>query len=61
MFASPRGVEVCIDGVHWWTAPGRLRGTVTVYPALGSEIFVREILIDGELDGLVEAPRGRCM
>jgi hypothetical protein len=53
--------HVCIDGEHWWTAPGGLEGTVTVYPALGSEIFVREILVDGVPDGLTDAPVGVLM
>lgn len=60
--ASPHdGVHVCIDGILWWTAPGTLAGTVTVYPALGSEIFVREILVDGEPVGLVTGPSGTMM
>lgn len=60
--ASPHdGVHVCIDGVRWWTAPGSLAGTVTIYPALGSEIFVREILVDGEPTGLVSGPSGTMM
>ena len=54
-------VHVLIDGTSWWTAPGNLDGTITVYPALGSEIFVREILVDGDLDGLVDGPRGVLM
>ena len=32
------------------TGPGRLDGTVTVYPALGSEIFVRSIEVVGDVD-----------
>ncbi|MCA8966490.1 MAG: hypothetical protein H6838_06305 [Planctomycetes bacterium] len=54
-------VHVLIDGVEWWTVPGLLGGTVSVYPALGSEIFVREILVDGDVDGLVDGPRGEMM
>ncbi len=54
----PEGVVVCVDGVPWWTAPGDLAGTITVYPALGSEIFVREILVDGEPASLVAGPTG---
>jgi hypothetical protein len=60
MHATDSGVLVFVDGRHWWTAPGALAGTVCVYPALGSEIFVREILVDGELspEGPVAGPRG---
>ena len=53
--------HVAIDGRQWWTVPAALAGTVSVYPALGSEIFVREILIDGEPDGLVDGPVGTLM
>ena len=41
--------------------PGSLSGTVSVYPALGSEIFVRELLVDGSPDGLVDGPHGVMM
>ncbi len=54
-------VHVLIDGVPWWSEPGCLDGTITVYPALGSEIFVREILIDGDVDAFVDGPRGVLM
>lgn len=54
-------VHVLIDGALWWSEPGCLDGTITVYPALGSEIFVREILVDGDVDALVDGPRGALM
>jgi hypothetical protein len=55
-------VHVCIDDRLWWTVQNAsLSGTITVYPALGSEIFVREILIDGEPEGLVTGPVGELM
>ena len=43
-------VAVCLDGQQVATGPGRLEGTVTVYPALGSEIFVRSIEVVGDVD-----------
>lgn len=43
-------VVVCLDGCPVATGPGRLEGTVTVYPALGSEIFVRSIEVVGDVD-----------
>ncbi|MFT7535837.1 MAG: hypothetical protein ACI85K_001790 [Hyphomicrobiaceae bacterium] len=46
---------------HMWTVTSCLAGTVSVYPALGSEIFVREILIDGQPAGLVDTPIGVMM
>jgi hypothetical protein len=60
------GVLVFIDDRLWFTDRQRfagtstLDGTVCVYPALGSEIFVREILVDGDLAvaGPVAGPRG---
>lgn len=60
------GVLVFIDDRLWFTdrqwfaANSTLDGTVCVYPALGSEIFVREILVDGDLAvaGPVAGPRG---
>lgn len=61
MLSTPGAVQVFLDGEHWWTAPGGLAGTVTVYPALGSEIFVREILVVGEIESRVDGPRGTCM
>jgi hypothetical protein len=53
------GIVVCIDDRPWCTGIGTLDGTVSVYPALGSEIFVREILVDGDLEvaGSVSFPR----
>ena len=63
IFAEGLRCDVCIDGERIWTAnlPSPLAGTITVYPALGSEIFVREILIDGDPDGVADAPRGALM
>lgn len=62
LVSGPRDVvHVCIDDTRWWTAPGRLVGTVTVYPALGSEIFVREILVDGEPVAATTGPVGSPM
>ena len=61
VFQDGNRVHVAIDGRHLWTAPCILEGTVSVYPALGSEIFVDEILIDGAPDGLVDAPIGPMM
>jgi len=43
-------VVVCVDGNPVATGPGRLEGAVTVYPALGSEIFVRSIEVVGDVD-----------
>ncbi|HEU4420704.1 MAG TPA: hypothetical protein VFT55_17325, partial [Planctomycetota bacterium] len=52
-------VVVCLDGNQVETGPGRLDGTVTVYPALGSEIFVSSIEIVGDVDlGTVVAGPG---
>lgn len=53
--------HVCIDGEHMWTVASQLTGTISVYPAFGSEIFVREILVDGRPDGLVQGPAGVMM
>ena len=53
--------HVCVDDQHLYTVPGSLAGTVSVYPALGSEIFVREILVSGLPGGLCEAPKGVLM
>jgi len=39
-----------VDGQAIWETKARLHGTVTVYPAHGSTIAVREIIIDGEPD-----------
>jgi hypothetical protein len=56
---SDDGARVYVDGELAWTAPGAtLDGTITVYPALGSAIFVREILVDGDPEALVAAPVG---
>lgn len=62
-FAEGTHCDVCVDGRLVWSAPlpSQLAGTITVYPALGSEIFVREILIDGDPDGVVDAPIGPLM
>ncbi|HEX6813698.1 MAG TPA: hypothetical protein VF384_18910 [Planctomycetota bacterium] len=52
-------VAVCVDGHRVAAGPGRLDGTVTVYPALGSEIFVRSIDVVGDVDlGRVVADHG---
>lgn len=63
IFAEGLRCDVYIDGERVWTAdlPSQLAGTITVYPALGSEICVREILIDGDPDGVVDGPRGSLM
>jgi len=61
IFSDGASTHVCIDGEHLYTVPGMLAGTVSVYPSLGSEIFVREILVDGVPDGLVDAPIGVMM
>ncbi|MCB9876452.1 MAG: hypothetical protein H6835_02530 [Planctomycetes bacterium] len=63
LFAEGTRCDVFIDGRLIWTASltTQLAGTITVYPALGSEIFVREILIDGDPDGVVDAPSGTLM
>jgi hypothetical protein len=49
-----------VDDALLFRAKGNLAGTVCVYPAFDSEIFVREILVDGDLEGsgLVSGPRG---
>ena len=49
LHAVPGQVLVFVDDALQFTAPGGLSGAVTVYPALDSAIFVREILVDGEL------------
>ncbi len=43
-------VVVRVDGQQVATGPGHLDGPVTVYPALGSEIFVRAIDVVGDVD-----------
>jgi hypothetical protein len=61
IFTDGAYAHVCIDDKHMWTVNSHLAGTVSVYPALGSEIFVREILIDGTPAGMVDAPLGVMM
>ncbi|MCK5943529.1 MAG: hypothetical protein KAI24_16220, partial [Planctomycetes bacterium] len=61
IFSDGATAHVCIDDEHLYTVPSSLAGTVTVYPALGSEIFVREVLVDGHPDGLVRGPVGVMM
>ena len=54
-------IVVFLDDKEIYRVAGELAGAVSVYPALGSEIFVREILIDGEIDTseeLVSVPEG---
>jgi hypothetical protein len=53
-------VLLFVDDALCFRGKGSLAGTVSVYPALGSEIFVREILVDGDLEGAgpVPGPRG---
>lgn len=43
-------VLVMVDGRAICSVPGHLEGTVSVYPALGSEIFVKQIRVRGEPD-----------
>lgn len=40
-------IRVLVDGREVWETTGHLRGTVTVYPAVGSTIEVREVEIRG--------------
>lgn len=47
-------VLLFVDGKELYRTRGDLSGAVSVYPALGSEIFVREILVEGDLDGTQE-------
>ena len=47
-------VGVFLDGVPVWSGPGQLSGTVCVYPALLSEIFITELSVTGEVDPLTE-------
>lgn len=61
IFSDGASTHVCVDDRQLYTVPGMLSGTVSVYPSLGSEIFVREILVDGIPDGLVNAPVGVLM
>jgi hypothetical protein len=41
------GVDVLIDGNKHQTLPGKLRGTVTVKPSVGSTISIKEIHVTG--------------
>lgn len=43
-------VVVLVDGRPVAQGPGRLGGTVSIYPALGSEIFVSSIDVVGDVD-----------
>lgn len=43
-------VVVAVDGTELICGPARLAGTVSVYPAIGSEIFVRSIDVVGDVD-----------
>jgi hypothetical protein len=61
IFSDGARSYVCVDGAHLYDVPGSLEGTVSVYPALGSEIFVREVHVVGLPDGLVDAPVGVLM
>ena len=60
LHAAGDEVLLFVDDALCFRAKGRLAGTVCLYPALGSEIFVREILVDGDLEGAgpVSGPRG---
>ena len=40
-------IRVLVDGRETWQTKGRMAGTVTVYPAVGSTIRVREVEIRG--------------
>lgn len=40
-------IHLFVDDVERWKAKGTLHGPVTVYPALGSKIFVRDIAVRG--------------
>ncbi|MFT4514435.1 MAG: hypothetical protein ACI89X_004138 [Planctomycetota bacterium] len=61
IFSDGANAHVCVDNKHMWTVNSCLTGTISVYPALDSEIFVREILIDGNPAGLVDMPIGVMM
>lgn len=61
IFTDGANAHVCIDDKHLFTVNSYLAGTISVYPALGSEIFVREILVDGTPAGMVNAPIGVMM
>ncbi|MHC5063441.1 MAG: hypothetical protein ACYTG5_05650 [Planctomycetota bacterium] len=47
-------VILFVDGKALYRTRGELSGAVSVYPSHGSEIFVREILVEGDLDGTQE-------
>lgn len=55
-------IVVFVDGAPVFTGHGKLAGTVTVYPAVGSEIRVREVAIVGAIAPLlrVGGPLGAC-
>ena len=61
IFSDGARCHCCVDDQHLYTVPGSLAGTVSVYPALGSEIFVRELLVSGLPGGLCDAPKGVLM
>lgn len=61
IFSDGARSYVCVDDVPLYDVPGSLEGTVSFYPALGSEIFVREVFVVGLPDGLVDAPVGVLM
>jgi len=42
-------IEILIDGKLHWSERGQLRGTVSVMPAVGSTIAIREIRVEGEI------------
>lgn len=54
-------VAVFFDDRFIIEGEARMAGTATVYPALGSEIHVREILVEGDLDPFnsIQAPLGQ--
>lgn len=45
-----RDAVVAVDGRELFSAPAQLSGTITVYPAIGSEIFVKSIDVVGDPD-----------
>lgn len=61
IFSDGSNAHICIDDRHLWTVKSYLAGTVSVYPALGSEIAVSEILVDGTPAGMVDQPIGVMM
>ena len=54
-------VAVTVDGEPIALGPGTLSGSVSVYPAVGSEIFVRAIDVVGDVDlaTVVTGPTGK--